>query len=223
MRAAATLSRMNLDDGVRLDDDLVQALVDCGRRGHAIAQAHHTDPGSNSFTFGTDRYHRATELARPVLEDHGFTVGRRGAGLIARRPGVELQFAVARGHDLSDAGAFDADSSPGRRRAGEANAVQLVLEGMPELPQQPIVHVVWSGTPHEGLTATHLGKLVSAAERLRWAYLHRVDGGLDGVDRQELLDVEGLPGYADQPVPALEVSARVADRDEDRGEEASAG
>src|SRR5580700_11382658 len=106
---------MEIGPDVELDDELVKALVGCGRQGHRIAQAQDNEPGSNGFTFGTDRYQRSTELAVEILKDEGFAVSRRGAGLIARRVGLELQFAVARGADLSDPASFDADSSPARR------------------------------------------------------------------------------------------------------------
>src|SRR6266568_5176890 len=120
---------MEIGDGVELDDGLVQALIGCGREGHRIAQAHHNDPGSNGFTFGTDRYQRSTELAVEVLKNEGFSTSRRGAGLIARREGIELHFAVARGTNLADPASFDADSSPARRKAGATNANQLILDG----------------------------------------------------------------------------------------------
>src|SRR4051794_34757582 len=103
---------MRISDGVDLEGSLVAALVSCGRTAHEIAQDHHLDLGSNGNTFGNDRYHRGAELAREALVDHGFTCHRRGAALIARRGSLELQFAVARGQDLRDAAAFDADSSP---------------------------------------------------------------------------------------------------------------
>src|SRR4051812_2465680 len=97
---------------ITLEDELVQQLVHCGRRGHEVAQAHSNDPGANGFTWGTDRYQRSTQLAMDdVLTHFGFTVSRRGAGLIARRRDVELQFAVAKGIDLTNPANFDAGSS----------------------------------------------------------------------------------------------------------------
>jgi hypothetical protein len=203
---------MRISDGVDLEGSLVAALVSCGRTAHEIAQDHHLDLGSNGNTFGNDRYHRGAELAREALVDHGFTCHRRGAALIARRGSLELQFAVARGQDLRDAAAFDADSSPARRRAAEANVWHPVLPGMPGPDPAQIFHVVWSGTVEEGLTATHIGQLVGVAgERLTWADLVRVDGPARPVaaasDEQQ-----PAQDYASQPEPVLRVEARPAER-----------
>jgi len=199
---------MEIGPDVELNEDLARSLVVCGREGHRIAQAHHNDPGSNGFTFGTDRYQRSTELAVDILKDQGFTVTRRGAGLVARRAGLELQFAVARGADLSDPASFDANSSPARRKAGASNVTQLSFDGMPEPGAGPIVHVVWSGTPEAGQTAVHAGRLVTGAEdRLDWAVLVRLDGPA-GSTPKEAADVAGLPIYTDQPEPTLVVAAR---------------
>lgn len=209
-------SRMEIGDGVRIHDGLVQALVGCGREGHRIAQAHHNDPGSNGFTFGTDRYQRSTELAVEVLKNEGFSTSRRGAGLIARREGVELHFAVARGTDLTDPASFDADSSPARRKAGAANATQLILDGMPEGEAEPIVHVVWSGTPEAGQTAVHAGRLVTGAgDHLDWAALVRLDGPAPE-SQQEVAKAVAVPTYTDQPEPTLILAAKsgVAQSDE---------
>ena len=199
---------MEIGSEVDLDDGLVKALVRCGREGHRVAQAHHNDPGSNGFTFGTDRYQRSTELAIELLRDQGFSVTRRGAGLIARREGLELQFAVARGTDLFDPASFDADSSPARRKAGAMNAAQLAFDGMPQRDAGPIVHVVWSGTPESGLTAVHAGRLVAGAgDRLDWSVLVRFDEPALA-DQQDTAGVAAAPSYADQPEPPLLVAAR---------------
>jgi len=199
---------MEIGPDVELDGKLVKGLVGCGRDGHRVAQAHHNDPGSNGFTFGTDRYQRSTELAADVLRDEGFSVTRRGAGLVARRDDLELQFAVARGPDLSDPASFDAESSPARRKAGASNAYQLAFEGMPEPQAGPIVHVVWSGTPEAGQTAVHAGRLVTTAgDRLEWAVLVRLDDQ-SMPDVEEPVGVPAMPAYTDQPEPALVVAAR---------------
>lgn len=204
----ATLSDMDLGPGVELDDELVKALVGCGREGHRIAQAHHNDPGSNGFTFGTDRYQRSTELAVEILRGHGFGVTRRGAGLIARREDIELQFAVARGTDLSDPASFDADSSPARRKAGASNATQLSFDGMPEKEAGPIVHVVWSGAPEAGQTAVHAGRLVTTAgDRLDWAVLVRLDEPSPN-GKAAAAGVVTVPSYISQPEPSLVVAAK---------------
>lgn len=207
---------MEIGDGVELDDGLVEALIGCGRQGHRIAQAHHNDPGSNGFTFGTDRYQRSTELAIDVLRAEGFSTSRRGAGLIARRKGIELHFAVARGTDLTDPASFDADSSPARRKAGAANANQLILDGMPKGDAEPIIHVVWSGTPDAGQTAVHAGRLViGAGDRLDWAILVRLDEAASDI-QQEATKAVTVPAYVEQPEPILNLAARsdVAQSDE---------
>lgn len=173
-----------------------------------MAQAHHNDPGSNGFTFGTDRYQRATQLAVDVLNDEGFRVVRRGAGLVARRGDLELQFAVARGADLTDPASFDADSSPARRKAGASNATQLAFDGMPQREAASIVHVVWSGTPDSGQTAVHAGRLVTGAgERLDWAVLVRLDDLAAGNQGEPSSPAE-VPSYTDQPEPALHLSPK---------------
>lgn len=199
---------MQIGRDVELGDELVAALVRCGREGHRLAQAHHNDPGSNGFTFGTDRYQRSTELAADVLRSAGFSVTRRGAGLLARRAEVELQFAVARGIDLCDPSSFDADSSPARRRAAASNANQLAFDGMPEPPAAAVVHIVWSGTVELGQTAVHAGRLVTGAgDRLDWAVLVRLDGPAP-VERRTPGDVPRVPSYTEQPEPALTLVAR---------------
>lgn len=208
--------RVEIGDGVELDDGLAHALIGCGRDGHRIAQAHHNDPGSNGFTFGTDRYQRSTELAIEVLKNEGFSTSRRGAGLIARREGIELHFAVARGTDLTDPASFDADSSPARRKAGAMNANQLTLDGMPEGEAEPIFHVVWSGTPEAGQTAVHAGRLVTGAgDRLDWAVLVQLDGHASD-NQQEVAEAVAVPTYTDQPEPTLILAARsdIAQSDE---------
>lgn len=190
-----------------LEDDLLTRLVDCGKVAHDIGRAHHNDPGSNGHTFGLDRYQRATELARNPLEDHGFQVTRRGAGLIARRGDLVVQFAVARGDDLTDPADFDADSSPARRRAGHTNAgQQLTLDGMPA--QETVVHVVWSGNPTDGQTAVHVGRLLMSSrtvERLTWETLIRVDQPTPPAGGREEPTRGALPSYLEQPEPTLEL------------------
>lgn len=208
MRPLATLAIMQIGPDVNFEDELISALVSCGREAHRVAQAHHNDPGSNGFTFGTDRYQRATQLAVEVLSDDGFKVARRGAGLVARRGDLELQFAVARGIDLTDPASFDADSSPARRKAGASNANQLTFDGMPESEAALIVHVVWSGTPEAGQTAVHAGRLVlGASDRLDWAVLVRLDDPVDQ-RREGVSPAPRVPTYVDQPEPALRLSPK---------------
>lgn len=199
---------MEIEPGIELDDEVTAVLVACGQKGHRIAQAHHNDPGSNGFTFGVDRYQRSTQLVREQLGDLGFAMKRQGAGLIARRGELELQFAVARGTNLTDRAAFDADSAPGRRRAGAVNAKQLTLDGMSDEQAVWIVHIVWSGTPEKGQTAVHAGRLVSVGERrLSWAALVRLDTPISGV-QEASTGARAARAYADQPEPKLHLSAK---------------
>lgn len=202
---------MEIESGVRIEDELLRQLVECGRQAHYIARAHDNDPGSNGHTFGLDRYHRGTELAKPPLKEYGFQVTRRGAGLVARRGDLELQFAVARGDDLTNPANFDAGSSPARRRAGQQNAAQLVLDGMPELEEARVVHVVWCGTATSGLTSAHVGSLVSdGADRLIWSALVRIDAGAKPVEVPREQPASGVPTYLEQPEPSLDLAPKTA-------------
>jgi hypothetical protein len=208
---------MEIGPGVELEGKLLGALIACGREGHRVAQAHHNDPGSNGFTFGTDRYQRATQLAVEVLNDEGFEVVRRGAGLVARHGDLELQFAVARGTDLTDPASFDADSSPARRKAGAWNAHQLTFDGMPQSQAATIVHVVWSGTPEAGLTAVHAGRLVTGAgDRLDWAVLVRLDDPASG-SHAGTSHLPQVPSYTEQPEPALHLAPNSGTAQSDEG------
>lgn len=202
---------------VSLEDDLVQQLVACGRQGHEVARAHSNDPGSNGFTWGTDRYQRSTQLAMDrVLTRFGFGVGRRGAGLVARRGDVELQFAVAKGVDLTNPESFDAGSSLARRKAGRHNADQSILTGLevPDVVAEPVLHVVWSGDADRGLTAVHIGRLVLSAEDvLDWAVLERVSypATTSAADLARVVDTDlgtPAPTYVDQPEPEVPVERR---------------
>lgn len=208
---------MDIGPGVTIEDELVLRLVGCGREAHDIARAHHNDPGSNGHTFGLDRYQRGTELAKGPLREYGFQVKRRGAGLLARRDDLELQFAVARGDDLNDPSDFDADSSPARRRAGDSNACQLVLDGMPALEPEKVVHMVWSGTVADGLTSVHVGRLVSdsATERLTWAVLIRVGAGANTIVEAPDAMTIPMPKYLDQPEPTLDLSPRTSPKSDE--------
>lgn len=201
---------------VFIEDDLVQQLVVCGRQGHDVARAHSNDPGSNGFTWGTDRYQRSTQLAMDVVfPRYGFAVRRRGAGLIARRGEIELQFAVAKGVDLTNPDSFDAGSSLARRKAGRHNADQSILTGLevPEVIGEPVLHLVWSGDADGGLTAVHIGQLVLSAEDvLDWAVLVRVSYPATalGADLTSAVDIDhgAAPAYGDQPEPEVAVERR---------------
>lgn len=191
-----------------VNNELLRDLVECGRQAHLISQAHNNDPGSNGFTFGTDRYQRATQLAMDPLSADGFHVTRRGAGLIASRDGIELHFAVARGNDLRDPADFEAGSSPARRRAAEQNG-QTVLDGMPEPPAAPVLHLVWSGNPENGQTAVHIGRLVvGAGDRLDWAVLLRVDTAVATTAAADPTAAAAVPSYTDQPLPPVVLAPR---------------
>lgn len=202
-RHPAMLLSMQIEPGIILDDDLAYSLVTAGREGHRIAQAHNNDPGSNGYTFGTDRYHRSTELVTPALVGHGFKVSRHGAGLVARKAGLELQFAVARGDDLTDPANFDANSSPARNKAAVSNTYQLTFDGVGVYSNAYIVHIVWSGNRDEGLTAVNAGRLmIGTRDRLVWSMLVRLDEAHFTDDRIDM-GVPSTPSYVQQPEPSL--------------------
>ncbi|MGV8965364.1 MAG: hypothetical protein ACOH2F_03720 [Cellulomonas sp.] len=201
---------MELENGAVVEDTLMRALVDCGAEAHAVARAHHNDPGSNGFTFGADRFHRAAQLSCEPLRDHGFKVTRRGAGLIARRDGLEIQFATAKPGDLHDPSNFDAGSSAARRDVAALNTyVQPSLEGLPEPPR--IMHVVWSGSLEDGLTALHIGRLIEERNgQLIWAELHLVYGAIVPSSDLIMTPELALPTYLDQPEAAFTLEPRTA-------------
>lgn len=197
---------MIMSDELEIEDSLISELVRCGKDAHEIAKAHHLDPGSNGFTFGGDRYHRATELVTSALQDHDFRVTHKGAGLRARRNNLELHFGTARGADLTDRANFDIDSSPARHRAGRANVyLQSAFDGMSGDSSTQILHVIWSGDVDSGLTAVYVGKLVSSSgQHLQWEDLRRVDSA--GVETSlNNLDSEAIPvpTYEEQPEPVF--------------------
>lgn len=196
-----------MTDGVEIEDSLITALVECGEQAHRISQAHHLDPGSNNFTFGADRYHRATELSISHLEGYEFQVTRIGAGLRAKREGLELQFGTARGSDLSDKSNFDIDSSPARHRAAQSNvSIQRAFEGIDfGDDHRKILHVIWSGDIDAGLTAVYIGRLTEGtAQHLEWEEIIRVDELGNSTPLQELNSTEiPIPTYDSQPVPVF--------------------
>jgi len=166
---------MELAVGYSIEESLVEALIDAGRVAHAVAADHDASPGSNGFTFGADRYHRACELALEPLHDHGFTTHRVGAGLTASRNGTSLSFATARGHDLEDRAVFDPDNSKLRKQAIQINttAVQDSLDL--GLPVPRMFHVVWCGNRSHGLTEVITGCLVGGRHtHMTWTDLHTV-------------------------------------------------
>ncbi len=196
-----------MSDGLEIEDSLVSALVECGREAHRIAIAHQLDPGSNGFTFGADRYHRATELVTPILEDHGFTVRRQGGGMTAEKDGLQLQFATARGIDLRNRSHFDMDSSPARHRAALTNTyIQEPIPGIHASSTECVVHVIWSGDVDAGLTAVYVGKLISSSQQLDWEDLIRVDHDGHEVSLKNL-DPAEIPvlSYDEQPAPGFEL------------------
>lgn len=199
---------MLMRDGLHLEDSLIASFVLCGRQAHDIALAHHLDPGSNGYTFGSDRYHRATELVSPILEDFDFRLKRQGGGLVAERDGLQLQFATARGVDLRNKSHFDMGASPARHRAASANTfVQEAIPGMYAGLSLGVLHVIWSGDVESGLTAVYLGKLNSpSAQHLDWEDLVRIDSDgqtmqLDDISSAELT----VLSYDEQPVPIFEL------------------
>lgn len=205
-------SLMLVGGGVELGEDLVVLLVRAGRLAHRVAGEHDLEAYSNAFTYGTDRYQRATQMLIGPLEQLGFVVWRRGAGLIARGERVELQFAVAKGNDLTDPACFDAGSSPARRRAAQRNSGQLQLPGMvTHVVVLPVVHVVWSGDRRHGLTAVHAGELLGGmmGERLRWRGLVRLDQPAAGTVPSGLsAEPAAVRAYSELPDPDVQLSVR---------------
>jgi hypothetical protein len=197
-----------MSDGHVLEDSLVSALVECGRQAHEVAMAHQLDPGSNGFTFGADRYHRATELITPVLEEHGFVLKRQGGGMTAHKDGLELQFATARGVDLRNRSHFDMGSSPARHRAALANTyLQDSLPGIDAGGAESVIHVIWSGDVHAGLTAVYVGKLISSsAQHLEWEDLIRVDHNGNEVPLGTVTPTEiPVRSYDEQATPGFDL------------------
>ncbi|WP_372698717.1 hypothetical protein [Arthrobacter sp. JSM 101049] len=199
---------MKMSDGVEIEDSLIKELIRFGEKAHEIAKAHHLDPGSNNFTFGSDRYHRATELIIPALQEHNFRVTRKGGGLRATQEGLELHFGTARGADLRNRSNFDIDSSPARHRAGLANAFsQTAFDGLSEFNSNSVLHVIWSGDVDAGLTAVYVGKLMTTSnQHLDWEDLIRVDnaGTELTLDRMPA-DAIPMPTYESQPEPTFEL------------------
>ncbi|HEU5109874.1 MAG TPA: hypothetical protein VFT95_15130, partial [Micromonosporaceae bacterium] len=114
------------------------------------------------------------------------------------------------GPDLTDPAAFDADSSPARRRAAASNAGQLTFDGMPE---PAVVHLVWSGTPESGLTAVHIGRLVYAGgDKLEWSVLLRVDESAGAAREIAIPRARTGVGYVDQPLPEFDLLVHPAVR-----------
>jgi hypothetical protein len=215
---------MNVLSGVTLKDSLLAAFVSCGRDGHNIALAHQNDPGSNGFTFGTDRYHRSCELLKDPLEAHGFTLFSKGAGLRARKGDLELHFATAKTADVAAPSSFD-NRTDSRVWAGQVNAGYgrkamytseyfPTLDGLGEddLPSRRIIHTVWSGDQARGLIAVHVGRLITETpDTVVWGEVNRID--LDGVfvpAASGSID-KGGSTYSDQPEPDLGLTVR--DRD----------
>lgn len=131
------------------------------------------------------------------------------------RGDVEIQFAVAKGIDLTNPDSFDAGSSLARRKAGRHNADQSIITGLevPEVVGEPVLHLVWSGDADGGLTAVHIGQLVLSAEDvLDWAVLERVIYSTTALVTDLTLSIDtGLsaaPAYGDQPEPEVPVERR---------------
>lgn len=213
---------MQVLNGVELDRALLDAFIERGEQAHEIARAHHNDPGSNGFTFGTDRFQRACELVRGDLEDAGFRVYSKGAGLRAERDGLTLHFATARTADVDAPSSFDRHTDS-RLEAATFNALSpLPGLGFDELPAVSAVHVVWSGNSAAGLLAVHVGRLtLESGGVVSWAEVRRIDT-LTGSDGEtESASDSPAPSYLDQPEPSLELGLR--DQGEGEGETGAAG
>jgi hypothetical protein len=164
-----------------LDDVLACELVDLGAAAGRVAVAHTVEPGATRRLFAFEAYLRSVELARPVLEAHGYTTRHVGSALIGSKDGHELQFATAGGLDITMLGDFDPLTSKLRKRAAALNA-GLRMDALPGLPEPPIaavIHLVWSFTRAEGLVAAHVGMLLPSGRdgMVRWLGLTRLPYG----------------------------------------------
>ncbi|GIG21747.1 hypothetical protein Cch01nite_24710 [Cellulomonas chitinilytica] len=207
---------MDLAPGYTIEDSLADALLHAGDVAHSIAVDNHALRGSNGFTFGAERYHRARQLARGPLEDHGFDLIQNGAGLMGRRGNLTLAFATARGRVSDGPVTFDTESSQVRRDASVVNSIafQDGLDLGLKLPR--VFHYVWCGTPTQGLTGVFTGCLVKlTGGRAEWAEVRVVyDAEPVGLgDDQDIVETT----YASQPEPELDVKPRrtATERSED--------
>lgn len=200
---------MTLSERLEISDAVQRAIVDGAREGHGVALAHDSDPGANPYTFGNDRYHRSCELIKQRLESFGLTPRMEGAGHRARAKNYELWFSTARSIDVTDRSSFDFTSET-KIEAGTAN-MAAYLPGMDHdsVPGREIVHVVLSGNNEQGLTAVHLGRLISVGSRyVTWADdLQRIDniGTHDAVAVTKVTTT--ATSYLDQPEPLIPLEA----------------
>lgn len=79
-----------------------------------------------------------------------------------------------------------------------------MLDEMPRHAALPVIHIIWSGTPADGLTAVHIGQLLASGQkRLDWATLRRIDRapyiGSASADQS----ANTIPTYLNQPEPSL--------------------
>ena len=201
--------RVTLSERLEISDVVQRAIVDGAREGHEVALAHDSDPGANPYTFGNDRYHRSCELIKQRLESFGLTPRMEGAGHRARAENYELWFSTARSIDVTDRSSFDFTSET-KIEAGTAN-MATYLPGMDHdsVPGREIVHVVLSGNNERGLTAVHLGRLISVGSRyVTWADdLQRIDNIItqDAVATTEVTTT--ATSYLDQPEPLIPLEA----------------
>lgn len=187
---------------------IVDSLIRGGGEGHDIAVAHSAERGSNPFTFGNERYHRSSEIAKELIEPAGFRTYMVGGGHRANRDGVELWFATAKGVDISQRTSFDF-TTDSRVHAGTSN-VQPYMDGLDEqdLPTRPIIHVVWSGDNVNGMTAVHLGRLGRISPgSVDWREIVRIDSLAGHAPDTRLSDfVVPKRSYDDQPVPSFDLA-----------------
>jgi hypothetical protein len=198
---------MSLLDQLDLHD-IVDALITGGGEGHDIAVAHSAERGSNPFTFGNDRYHRSSEITKDLIEIAGFRPYMVGGGHRARRDGVELWFATAKGVDVTQRTSFDF-TTDARVHAGTSN-VQPYMDGLDEddLPTRPIIHVVWSGDSVNGMTAVHVGRLGTISPgSVDWREIVRIDSLAGYTPDTRLSDIVAPKrSYDDQPVPSFDLA-----------------
>jgi hypothetical protein len=199
------VSRMTLVDRFGLSSALLRAIVDAGEEGHRIAVAHDSEPGANPYIFGTERYHRSSEIMKPALEVHGLTVWMDGAGHRARSDDYELRFCTAKSVDVQDRRSFDF-TTEAKIEAGTTNMASY-LPGMdPEtVPGRVIIHVVLSGDSERGLTAVHLGRLIAIGDRcVTWGDdLQRIDDLTAEQPRTVATETAPALSYDDQPEPLI--------------------
>ncbi|MFN4002068.1 hypothetical protein [Microcella sp.] len=199
---------MTISKRLDISPELRATIVQGGETGHRIAVANYGEPGSNSYLFGAERYHRSCEIIKAGLHEFGLTDWMTGAGHRAGTSAYELWFATAKSSDIHNRSAFDF-ASDARLEAGAAN-MAAYLPGMdPDtLPGKEIIHVILCGNSDNGLTAVFLGKLVSVdSRRVQWGEVEQIDSVADRRTYASAPESSSQVTYADQPEPVLGLAA----------------